>query len=174
MEFEPMLTPREKSPLPENFPRGGSNPRRCGQRAQTLPTSYSGPLIQYKMVPWIAESSRLFKKGPMSRNGLQEHVFTLKAGIVTFLHQSSKLCVTFIDLKDVFGRIDHQVMLNHLSEVGNPEDIISITKDIYTGSTFQVKTRHGLTLAITRARGIIQGCPWSVLIFQQGIDKRLR
>ena len=38
-----MLTPREKSPLPENFPRGGSNPRHCGQRAQTLPTSYSGP-----------------------------------------------------------------------------------------------------------------------------------
>ena len=31
IEFEPMLTPREKSPLPENFPRGGSNPRRCGQ-----------------------------------------------------------------------------------------------------------------------------------------------
>ena len=43
MEFEPMSTPREKFPLPENFPRGGSNPRRCGQRAQTLPTSYSGP-----------------------------------------------------------------------------------------------------------------------------------
>ena len=43
MEFEPMLTPREKSPLPENFPRGGSNPWCCGQRAQTLPTSYSGP-----------------------------------------------------------------------------------------------------------------------------------
>ena len=39
----PMLTPREISPLPENVPRGGSNPQRCGQRAQTLPTSYSGP-----------------------------------------------------------------------------------------------------------------------------------
>ena len=48
MEFEPMLTPREKSPLPENFPRGGSNPRRCGQRAQTLPTSYSGPRVSFK------------------------------------------------------------------------------------------------------------------------------
>ena len=41
--FFPMLTPGEKCPLPENFPRGESNPRRCGQRAQTLPTSYSGP-----------------------------------------------------------------------------------------------------------------------------------
>ena len=44
MEFELMLTPREKSPLPENLPRGGSNPQRCGQRAQTLPMSYSGPM----------------------------------------------------------------------------------------------------------------------------------
>ena len=43
MEFEPMLTPREKSPLPENVPRGGSNPRRCGQRAQTLPTELFRP-----------------------------------------------------------------------------------------------------------------------------------
>ena len=44
MEFEPMLTPREKFPVPENSPRGGSNPRRFGQRAQTLPMSYSSPL----------------------------------------------------------------------------------------------------------------------------------
>ena len=43
MEFEPMLTPREKSPLPENVPRGGSNPRRCGQRAQALPTELFWP-----------------------------------------------------------------------------------------------------------------------------------
>ena len=44
MEFEPMLTPREKSPLPENVPRGGSNPRHCGQRAQALPTELFRPL----------------------------------------------------------------------------------------------------------------------------------
>ena len=43
MEFEPMLTPREKSPLPENVPRGGSNPRRCGQWAQALPTELFRP-----------------------------------------------------------------------------------------------------------------------------------
>ena len=43
MEFEPMLTPREKSPLPENVPRGRSNPRHCGQRAQALPTELFWP-----------------------------------------------------------------------------------------------------------------------------------
>ena len=43
MEFEPIFTPREKSPLPENVPRGGSNPRHCGQRAQALPTELFRP-----------------------------------------------------------------------------------------------------------------------------------
>ena len=51
MEFEPMLTPREKSPLPENVPRGGSNPRRCGQRAQALPTELFRPPIQLSISP---------------------------------------------------------------------------------------------------------------------------
>ena len=48
MESEPMLTPREKSPIPKKkFLRGGSNPRRCikqDSESNTLPTSYSGPL----------------------------------------------------------------------------------------------------------------------------------
>ena len=40
MEFE---TPREKSPLPESVPRGGSNPRHRGQRAHALPTELFRP-----------------------------------------------------------------------------------------------------------------------------------
>ena len=46
MEFEPMLTPREKSPLPENVPRGGSNPWHRGQRAHALPTELFRPPAQ--------------------------------------------------------------------------------------------------------------------------------
>ena len=43
MEFEPMLTPREKSPLPENVPRGVSNPRHCGSEPKHYQLSYSSP-----------------------------------------------------------------------------------------------------------------------------------
>ena len=60
MEFEPMLTPREKSPLPENFPRGGSNPQRCGQWAQTLPTSYSGPHAKSKKI-FLLKATLVYK-----------------------------------------------------------------------------------------------------------------
>ena len=59
MEFEPMLTPREKSPLPENVPWGGSNPWHCGQRAQALPTELFRPLIHMLLI-W-SKISLLFK-----------------------------------------------------------------------------------------------------------------
>ena len=58
MESEPMLTPREISPLPEeNLLRGGSNRRRCIKQdsaPNTLPTSYSGPLnsIHGRQATW--------------------------------------------------------------------------------------------------------------------------
>ena len=64
LEFEPMLTPREKSPLPENVPRGGSNPRRCGQRAQALPTELfrppSGKVMQLTLLRQERVSSLAF------------------------------------------------------------------------------------------------------------------
>ena len=47
MEFEPMLTPREKSPVPQKIlPRGESNPRRCikqDREPNTLPTELFRP-----------------------------------------------------------------------------------------------------------------------------------
>ena len=49
MEFEPMLTPREKSPLPENVPRGGSNPRCCGM-FQFFTVSYENLPLDYMFV----------------------------------------------------------------------------------------------------------------------------
>ena len=49
VESEPMLTPREKSPVPEKNPiRGGWNPRHCIKQDSEpntlyIPTSYPGP-----------------------------------------------------------------------------------------------------------------------------------
>ena len=39
---------------------------------------------------------------------------------------------------------------------------------------FQVKTASRLTRPMTRGKGIIQGCPWLVIISEQGVDKWLR
>ena len=63
MEFEPMLTPREKSPLPENVPWGGSNPWHCGQRAQALPTELFRPPCH---VVWRESSATKFDRAKIA------------------------------------------------------------------------------------------------------------
>ena len=81
----------------------------------------------------------------------------------------------FLDLADAFGSFDHEIMVYaFIRAYGYPEIIINLTKDIYTNSTFQVDTNSGLTDPIVRHRGIFQGCPYSVIAVEQGIDKGLR
>ena len=127
-------------------------------------------------MPWIVDTQRLslYQKGSMPRSGLHEHVFCVKTNISDFLHSGGQLYVGFVDLKDAFGSIDHAHMLRELQSIGLPDMFIRLTRDIYRNSTFQVKTERGITVPITREKGIIQGCPYSVLAFEVGIDKWLR
>ena len=109
----------------------------------------------------------------MPRNGLQEHVFCLRTVFDNIRHESAKL-FAFIDVKDAFGSLDHQIMLNGMIQAGYPQHVIEVTRDLYTNSSFQLMTASGLTNKVTRGKGIIQGCPWSVIVFIQGIDPWLR
>ena len=133
-------------------------------------------LIQSRMLPWITSTNRLSarQKGSLPRNGLQEHVFNLKSAIDDFKHSSGRFFTTFVDIRDAYGSVDHLVMLQAMERAGYPQKVIDITRDIYTHSTFQVQTRGLLTRKITRARGIIQGCPWSAIAFVQSLDPWIR
>ena len=102
MEFEPMLTPREKSPLPENVPGGGSNPRRCGQRAQTLPTSYSGPhvVLKDRRGGVSAEGTTDVSKGSSEREGLDPAVdngpVCVYACVYVCVRAHTRVCACYI------------------------------------------------------------------------------
>ena len=133
-------------------------------------------LLQSRAMPWIVDTGRLSskQKGSLPRNGLQEHVFCLRSEISNLKHISSKLFVTFVDIKDAFGSLDHEYMLKVMQLCNYPAEIVDITRDIYTDSTFQLITAQGLTPKVTRHKGIIQGCPWSVIAFIQAMDPWIR
>ena len=62
-----MLTPREKSPLPENVPRGVSNPRHFGSEPKHYQLSYSGPLL-YTSISEHFVLSVMFPKTTFNNN----------------------------------------------------------------------------------------------------------
>ena len=66
--------------------------------------------------------------------------------------------------------IDHEFIMNEFRAAGYPHVFVDTTKDIYNNSTFQIKTAGGATKPIQRGKGVVQGCPRSVVVFEQGID----
>ena len=133
-------------------------------------------ILSRRTIPWVMDNNRITtkQKGALPRNGLHEHVFCLTSAISDFRHRTGKMYITFIDLADAFGSIDHEFMIYALKLYGYPETFVRLTEDLYDNSYFRVETGSGYTDNIVRRRGIIQGCPLSVIVFEQAIDIWLR
>ena len=133
-------------------------------------------IIQRKMLPWIVSEKRLCttQKGSLPRNRLQEHVFSIRAIIEDFKNSSGKLDAYFMDITDAFGSKPHDSMISELRDAGYPEWLCSVTNKIYTGYSLRIRTKNGLSDVVVCGKGIIQGDLWSVILFEQGIDRWLR
>ena len=132
-------------------------------------------IVSKRLRPWIVDNQRLSpkQKGLLPCYGLQEHVFCLKQVSDNFRNSSGKLFACFIDLADAFGSIDHDIMIREMRSAYYP-DVCDILQDIYSECTFQVKYGKCLTATIRREKGVFQGDPFSLIVFEQGIDKWLR
>ena len=159
--------------------KGGNSQQPSDWRPISLLTSFYKifmKLIQSRMLPWIVNTCRLSQnqKGSLPRNGLQEHVLSLKTRIENSKHLSTQFYTVFVDIKDAYGSVDHTIMLEAMKRAHYPQKVIQITQNIYTNSTFSILTRTNTTEKITRQRGIIQGCPWSAIAFIQALDPWIR
>ena len=114
------------------------------------------------------------QKGSLPCNGLQEHVFCLKQALDNFRNSSGKLFACFIDLADAFGSIYHDIMIREMHSAHYPDIVCDILQDKYSECTFQVKYGKCLTATIRQEKGVFQGDPFSLIVFEQGIDKWLR
>ena len=143
-----------------------------------LPTIYKVFMkcILSRVLPWLVDENILSpkQKAYINRQGMNEHVFCLKTGIDDFKHESSKLFTVFLDFRDAFGTLTHNIMLRALEEIHLPQVFIDIVRDVYTGSYIQVICGKQLTDPIPLQVGIKTGCPWSAINFVLAINPWLK
>lgn len=60
---------------------------------------------------------------------MNEHVFCLKTAIDDFKHESAKLYSVFLDFRDAFGTLPHNIMIRALEDL--PQVYIDIIQDVY-------------------------------------------
>ena len=71
----------------------------------------------------------------------------------------------FIDYAKAFGCVDHKKLWKILRELGIPDHLTCLLRNLYAGQEATVRTGHGTTDWFQTGKGVCQGCILSLCIF---------
>ena len=76
-----------------------------------------------------------------------------------------KFYFCFIEYAKAFGCVDHNKLWKILKEMGIPDDLTCLLRNLYAGQEATVRTRHGTTDSFQIGKGVLQGCILSPCLF---------
>ena len=77
--------------------------------------------------------------------------------------KKKKIC--FIDYSKAFACIDHNKLWNILKDMGIPDHITCLLRNLYSGQELTVRTGHGTTNWFKIGKRVCQGCILSPCLF---------
>jgi hypothetical protein len=108
------------------------------------------------------------------RAGRVEHAAVANAIINDAVEKKEQLYILSLDLRDAFESIPHDLILQNLTSIGTPEQLTKLIMNSYKEATIQMQTKQGFTDRIMIGKGVKQGCPLSLSLFNLGIDQLIR
>ena len=102
-----------------------------------------------------------FRKGRGTRDQIADiHWITKKA---REFQKNIYLC--FIDYAKVFDCVDHNKLWKILKEMGIPDHLACLLRNLYVGQEATIKTGHGTTDWFQIGKGVCQACILSLCLF---------
>ena len=78
-------------------------------------------------------------------------------------HKNTYFC--FIDYAKAFDYVDHNKLWEILQEMGIPDHLTCLLRNLFTGQEATVRTGHGTTDWFQIGKGVLQGCILSPCLF---------
>ena len=95
--------------------------------------------------------------------------------VMTFLPRSVKnIYFCFIDYAEAFDCVDHNKLWKILKEIGIPDHLTGLLKNLYAGQEATVRTGHGTTNWFQIGNGVCQGCTLSPCLFNLYVEYIMR
>ena len=95
-----------------------------------------------------------FRKG----RGTRDHIANIHWIIKKAREFQKNIYFCFIDYAKAFDRVDHYKLWKILKEMGIPDHLTLILRDLYAGQEATVRTGHGTTDWFQIGKGVRQGC----------------
>jgi hypothetical protein len=114
----------------------------------------------------ISDRQKAFRAG----DGLGENVLLLRAIIKHHTRECLPLNVVFLDISKAFDSVSHQSILIAAKRVGVPPPLLSYLHEFYSRSQTRLRVGGKKSNPISVKRGVKQGDPMSVHLFNAVID----
>ena len=102
-----------------------------------------------------------FRKG----RGTRDQIANIRWIIEKAQEFQKNIYFCFIDYKKAFDCMDHSQLWKILKEVGIPDHLICLPRNLYAGQEATVRTGHGTTDWLKIGKGVRQGCISSLCLF---------
>ena len=102
-----------------------------------------------------------FRKGRRTRNQIANIRWIMKKA--REFQKTIYFC--FIDYAKAFDCVDHNKLWKSLKEVGIPDHLTCLLRNLYAGQEETVRTGHGTTDWFQIGKGVHQGCIFSPCLF---------
>ena len=103
-----------------------------------------------------------FRKG----RGIRDQIANLCWIIEKAREFQKNICFCFIDSVKAFDYVDHNKLWKILKEMGIPDHLTCLLRNLYTGQEAIVRTGHGTTDWFQIGKGVRQGCILSPCLFK--------
>ena len=141
------------------------------QRMLKLPQNYThltGEQSNVQDCPsqaWRTVNFQMFK---LDLEKAEEPEIKLPTSIESLKKQENsrkKIYFCFIDYVKTFDCVDHNKLWKILQELGIPDHLTCLLRNLYEGQEAEVRTRHGTTDLFQIRKGVCQGCILSPCLF---------
>ena len=78
---------------------------------------------------------------------------------------SRNIYFCFIDYAKAFDCVDHNKLWKILQEMGIPDHLVCLLRNLYADQEATVRTGHGTTVWFQIGKGVCQGCILSLCLF---------
>ena len=102
-----------------------------------------------------------FRKGRGTRNQIANICWIIKKA----REFQKNIYFCFIDYAKAFDCMDHNKLWKILKEMGIPDHLTCLLRNLYAGLEATVRTRHGTTDWFQIGKGVRQGCILSLCLF---------
>ena len=117
--------------------------------------------LQYYMNCELSDVQASFRKGRRTR----DQIANIRWIIEKTREFQKNIYFCFIDYGKVFDCVDHNRPWEILKEMGIPDHLTCILRNLHAGQEATVRTRHGTTDWFQIGKGVYQGCIFSPCLF---------